>query len=182
MSSGSAQTVILCEDVQTQCFVRRLLIRQGWNRRQIRTQPVPNGQRDGKQWVRERLPVELKAYRSRIGRAATCLIAASDADEMTVDQRIKTFESACNEAGVPFRQKGEHVAFIIPRRNIETWLAYLRSEGVNETDTYPKYQNESECREQVTRLDKMCRQNKLDPEPPPSLEHACEEFRRIAEQ
>jgi len=181
MSSGSVQTVILCEDTQTECFIRRFLIKQGWNRRQIRAETLAKGQGSGEQWVRKRFLAELKAYRSRSGRAATCLIVTSDADDMTVNARVQTFKAACDEAGVPFRQDGERVLFIIPRRNIETWLAYLRGEQVNEVDPYRKYRCESECRDQVARLDRMCRENELDPEPPPSLEYACNEFGRTAD-
>jgi len=179
MSRGSVQTVILCEDTQTACFIRRFLIKQGWNGRQIRIEKQPKGHGSGEQSVRKKFPAELKAYRNRNSRASTCLIVASDADRMTVDERIRTFRDACADAGVTFREDSERVLFIIPRRNIETWLAYLRGEKVNEVKPYAKYRCESECRDQVARLDEICRENRLDPEPPPSLEHACNEFRRI---
>ena len=179
MSRDAVGVVILSEDIQSECFIRRFLNRRGWDRRQIRAETLPRGQGSGEQWVREKFISELKAYRSRSSRAATCLIVASDADDKTVDERIQTFRNMCAEAGVGFRNEGERVAFIIPRRNIETWLAYLRGEAVNEIDRYPKYGFESECRDQVVRLDEMCRQQRLAPPPPPSLESACNEFKRI---
>jgi len=90
-------------------------------------------------------------------------------------------KAACSEAGVPFRTAEERVALAIPRRNIETWLAYLRGEEVNETDAYPKYDDESECRNEVAKLDEMCRKQKLEPDPPPpSLVIGCQEFKRIS--
>jgi hypothetical protein len=107
------------------------------------------------------------------------LIVASDADDSTVDERLETFREMCRASGVDFRKDQERIAFIIPRRNIETWLAYLRGEAVNETDRYRKYESESECRDQVVRLDEMCRQQRLAPASPPSLEFACQEFKRI---
>ena len=107
------------------------------------------------------------------------MIVASDADDKTVDDRIQTFRDMCADAGVAFRNEREHVAFIIPRRNIETWLGYLRGEAVNEAQSYRKYRFEGECRDQVLRLDEMCRQQKFAPGPPPSLESACIEFKRI---
>jgi len=32
--------------------------------------------------------------------------------------------------------------FVVPKRNIETWFAYLRGERPNEKDVYPKYGSE----------------------------------------
>ena len=181
MSRDAVGVVILSEDTQSECFIRRFLHKRGWDRRQIRTETLPRGKGSGEQWVREKFINELKAYRSRSSRAATCLIVASDADDKTVEQRIQTFKAMCAEAGVPYRNEGERVAFIIPRRNIETWLAFLRGENVNEVQSYRKYGYEAECRDQVVRLDEMCRRQKLEPEPPPSLETACNEFKRIAD-
>jgi len=180
MSRDAVGVVILSEDTQSECFIRRFLNRRGWDRRQIRAETLPRGQGSGEQWVREKLIRELRAYRSRSSRAATCLIVASDADDKTVDARMQTFRNMCVQAGVAFRNEGERIAFIIPRRNIETWLAYLRGEAVNETDRYRKYEFESECRDQVVRLDEMCHQKRLAPQAPPSLETACNEFKRIA--
>lgn len=180
MSRCAVGVVILSEDTQSECFIRRFLHRHGWDRRQIRAETLPRGQGSGEQWVREKFIKELKAYRSRTSRAATCLIVASDADDKTVDERIQTFRNMCAEEGVAFRNEGERVAFIIPRRNIETWLAYLRGEAVDEIQSYPKYSYESQCRDQVVRLDEMCRQQTLGPQPPPSLECTCKEFKRIA--
>jgi hypothetical protein len=108
------------------------------------------------------------------------LIVASDADEKTVEERIQTFKDACVEANIPFRKEKEQICFVIPRRNIETWLAYLRGESVDELKVYRKYDNESDCRAQVVNLDEMCRRQALKPEPPPpSLVATCDEFKRI---
>ena len=181
MSHDSVLAVVLCEDTQTECFIRRFLVKRDWNRRQIRTETLPAGKGSGLVWVREKFVKELKAYRSRSTRAATCLIVASDADDKTVEERIQTFKNACVEASVPFRKEGERVIFVIPRRNLETWLAYLRDQAVNEVDTYSKYDNESDCRVQVAKLDDLCRRQKFEPEPPPpSLATTCSEFKRIA--
>lgn len=180
MSQDAALAVVLCEDTQTECFIRRLLLERNWNRRQIRTVTLPAGKGSGLVWVRDHFVNELRACRSRTARAATCLIVAADADEKSVEDRIQTFAVACADAGVPFRQDGERVLFIVPKRNIETWLAYLRGQLVNETEAYPKYDTESDCRGQVVKLAQMCRRQRLEPEPPPpSLTSACAEFKRL---
>jgi hypothetical protein len=178
--SDPVHTVILCEDLQLRCFIRRFLLKRGCHARQIREVTLPTGGGAGVTWVREKLPDELKAYRSRNARAATCLVVGCDADDQTVEGRIQTLRDACTAAGVPFRGNAERVALAIPKRNIETWLAYLGGATVNEEEVYPKYDYESDCRNQVTRLDQLCQNQRLEPNPPPpSLVLACEEFRRI---
>ncbi len=178
--SEPVHIIILCEDIQLRCFIRRFLIRKGWQRRQIREIPIPDSG-GGVTWVREKFPDELEAYRSRNTRAETCLIVGIDADHDSVADRIEMLRRDCSAKDIPFRRENERVAFVIPKRNIETWLAYLRSEQVNETDAYPKYENERECRDQVARLDHLCSQGALSPEPSPtSLVSACQEFQRIS--
>ncbi len=68
---------------------------------------------------------------------------------------------------------------MIPKRNIETWLAYLRGEAVDEQTEYRKYDCPSDCQLDVERLDEMCRQRKFQADPPPSLAYACQEFKRL---
>lgn len=178
--SDPVHTIILCEDLQLRCFIRRFLLKRGWHPRQIREVALPTAGGAGVTWVKEKLPDELKAYRSRSSHAETALIVGCDADNETVAGRIQTLKDACDEVDVQFRQENERIVFVIPRRNIETWLAYLRVETVNETDAYRKYEHESDCRDQVSALDEMCQSQKLEPAPaPPSLILACEEFKRL---
>jgi hypothetical protein len=179
MSANSVEVVVLCEDLQQEVFIRRFLQRRGRERYAFRPLISPAGRGSGEQWVRKRFACELKAHRSQTGRRNTWLIAATDADTHSVDDRIKGFFQACEDAGIPFRGSNEKVMFVVPKRNIETWFAYLRGETVNESDRYPKYDCENDCRPQVARLDDMCRQQKLEPEPPPSLGFACKEFDRL---
>ena len=179
MSTGAVQAVILCEDRQLECFVRRFLLLRGWDRHLIRVVPVPRGRGSGEQWVRKLFPNELLVCRNRSSRAKTCLIVASDADTMSVEARVQTFGGVCAESNVPFRSGSEPVVFVIAKRNIETWLAYLRGENVNEEDTYRKYAYESECFPDVARLDQICREQNFPADPPPSLVSSCDEFKRI---
>jgi hypothetical protein len=180
--SQPSQVIVLCEDTQTECFIRMFLRRRlGWcNSRNIRFEVLPKGAGSGEQWVRKGFLKELKAYRSRKALAQTCLIIAIDADTLTVPQRLRQFEEACAAGNIPFRGDGERVAFIIPKRNIETWFAYLRGEtAINEEASYRRYSSESDCRDDVVKLEEMCARQQLAPVPPPSLEYACQEFNRI---
>lgn len=178
--SDPVHTIILSEDLQLRCLIRRFLLKRGWQARQIREVALPAGGGAGVTWVKQKLPEELKAFRSRGFHAATALIVGCDADNETVEGRIQSLRDACDEAGVPFRQDGERIIFVIPKRNVETWLAYLRAEAINEVDAYRKYNHESDCREQVSALDVMCSRQRLVPDPPPpSLVLACSEFSRL---
>ena len=180
MSANSVEVVVLCEDRQQEVFIRRFLQRRGRERHVFRSLISPAGRGSGEQWVRERFPRELQAHRSQRGRRDAWLFVAIDADAQSVADRVNAFSQACRDAQIPFRTQDEPVVFVIPKRNIETWLAYLRGTSVNEVDAYPKYENESDCKTQVDKLDVLCRRQKLEPDPPPSLDIACKEFRRIA--
>jgi len=182
MSASSVEVVLLCEDRQDEVFIRRFLQRRGRERYAFRSLISPAGRGSGEQWVREQFPCELKAHRSQAGRRNTWLIVATDADTQSVDDRIRGLCEACKGAGIPFRHPNERVMFVVPKRSIETWFAFLRGETVNESDRHPKYDCENDCRDQVARLDDMCRQQKLEPEPPPSLSSACEEFARLKDR
>lgn len=169
----SAKIVLLCEYLQTATFMRRFLKRRGWTPRDIREEIAPPGRGSGEQWVRERYPDELIAMRAR---GNTILAVGTDADLMSIGERISSLDKEAESRGVAKRMDKEPVIMVIPKRNIETWFAYLRGEEVNETESYRRYRVESECRENVEALDKMCKSKLLKEPFPPSLQAACVEF------
>lgn len=168
--------ILLCEDEQMACFIRRFLKERNIPRHDIRELIAPAGRGSGEQWVRVRYPDELLAIRSMPGVA---LMVGTDADVGTVAERIASLDEECKKRGVPVRGRGEKVAILVPKRNIETWLAYLRQESVDESQCYPKYPSESDCRNDVRELERMCREQKLRDPVPPSLKAACAEFRNV---
>lgn len=173
----AAKITILCEDLQQACFVRRFLMNRGWTRYDLYERIAPAGAGSGEQWVRERLPSELRAYRSKCNHLRNGLIAVVDADDRQVAGRIGQLDRACDEQGVRRRGTDERVLFAVPKRNIETWLAYLRGEAVDEKGSYQGYEYESRCHADVEALDQMCKRDKLDGSPPPSLKRCCKDFR-----
>ena len=127
--SRTVQLTLLCEDRQQEAFLRRFFARMGWKGR-MRVEKSPSGRGSGEQWVRERFPRELEGFRrSHVARA---LVAMIDADSATVSERINGFECACKAMDVEPRRSEERVALFIPRRNIETWIAYLEGSNVSE--------------------------------------------------
>ena len=179
MSTAGVQVVILCEDQQQECFIRRFLILRNYDPHRFYVRRPGAGRGSAEQFVREEFPRELKAYRSRSNRYSTCLVVGTDADRLSVEERVRSFLKACTDSGIPPREEGEQVCFMVPKRNVETWLAYLRGEPVDEETEYRKYDRPSDCQQDVESLDEMCRQRRLRPDPPPSLSYVCEEFRRL---
>ncbi len=107
------------------------------------------------------------------------LIVGTDADTMSVAERIKTLDDQCRNEDITVRTLKEPVIMVIPKRNIESWFAYLRGENPNEEDTYRKYTYETECKDDVNALDEMCRKQQLTQPVLPSLQAACVEFRKM---
>ena len=60
--------------------------------------------------------------------------------------RLQQLGKACRDAGIAERTAEERVALFIPTWNIETWLAYLDGEPVQEGNSgYPRLAAEREC-------------------------------------
>lgn len=179
MTTRRVKIVLLCEDSQHEAFARRFLKGMGWNTRELRVEKSPSASGSAEQWVRESFPSELETYRRRKPRAASALIAMTDADSTDVQTRIKGFETACNSRQIPFRAADEAVAIVVPKRNIETWLRYLAGESVDEESYYPKLERERGCKLAVDRLLNMCRSRGLPADAPSALAAACDEYLRV---
>jgi hypothetical protein len=184
MSRKGVRLVILCEDLLHATFARRFLMKRGFGRHDLRVCDLPRDRGCAEQYVRERFPRELRAYRSKCKYLGGGLVVVIDADRNTVQERIGDLDEACRRQGISTRQDDERVMYAIPKRNIATWLAYLEGGQVNEEDDDPECErrykhNESTCQPQVERLDSMCRAGKLDGAPPSSLQSCCEGFERF---
>jgi len=175
--SRNVNVVILCEDRQHEAFARRFLEKMGRGLRVQRVEISPKGRGSGEQFVRERFAKELAYYRARQHRVEQALIVVIDADRRTVAQRVEQVDAAAVEGDQERRRPNERVAVFVPARNIETWIAYLDGQTVNEDDPYPRLKRERDCQRHVERLYQMCQQSALRPPVPPSLEAACSEYR-----
>ena len=174
---SGVEIILLCEDKQTNTFVRRFLQLRKFGRRHIHTLPLPDGAQSGEQWVRKSYPRELKAIRQTQGKL---LIVVIDADKNTTERRHEQLRSECIRQDIPPRSESDKVLHIIPRRNIETWFAYLGGADVDEDTQYPRLNHESDCAEHARRLYKMCQEEQRLREPaPPSLRDACDEYLRL---
>ncbi len=176
--SRNVQLVLLCEDRQHETFARRFLTKAGWSTRRLRVEIAPPGAGSAEQFVRERFPAELSAYRSNRHRVAQALVVVIDGDSHGVHTRLEELNSACRFQGVPPRDVNEGVLIAVPTWNIETWLAYLSGEVVDESKSdYQRLPRPRDCQLHVNKLHEMCQQNSLRQPAPASLEAACREYR-----
>ena len=178
--SRRVQIIVICEDTQHEAFLRRFFeeIRRSWR---LRVQRAPKGKGSAEQFVRERFAGELREHRRR--RVARVLVVMIDGDAEGVRRRLKYLDDACSEANIPPRMVNEGVAVFVPTWNIETWLAYLGGETVDESrPDYPRLPKESGCDTQVDALVEMCRSRELRRPAPRSLVAACREYRRLEEK
>ena len=175
---SGVRIVLLCEDKQTDSFVRRFLQQRNIRGRDVTTAPLPDGSQSGEQWVRERYPKELKAVRQR---QDTFLIVVIDGDNNPTERRHEQLRLECDRLKIPSRTEKDRVLHIVPRRNIETWFAYLGGQDVDEHTQYPRLKGrERECAEHAKTLSRMCIEEQRLREPaPPSLREACLEYRRL---
>ena len=174
--SWNVNVVILCKDRQQEAFARRFLAQAGRGLRVQRVEVSPKGRGSGEQFVRARFAKELAYYRSRQHRVEQALIVMIDADLHTLAERIKQVEDAAVEGGQDVRKAGERVAVFVPARNIETWIAYLDGQTVNEDDPYPRLHRERDCQSHVNTLFHMCQRGELRQPAPSSLKAACIEY------
>ena len=168
---SGVSVILLCEDAQTDTFVRRFLKRRKF--RHFKSSGFPHGSGSGEQWVRERYPHELQAIRQIQG---ACLIVVTDADVHPTEFRRAQLDAECDEKRIPRRKDDERVLVIVPRRNIETWLAYLAGDEVDEETRYPRLDRERNCVWHAEELFRMCQKKQRLREPaPPSLREACDD-------
>ena len=71
------------------------------------------------------------------------------------------------------------VIILVPRRNIETWFAYLDGEPVDETQDYSAWKSK-DPRPFADELYRMCHEaQQLRTPAPASLEESCQEYRKL---
>jgi len=136
-----SQVILLVEDSRHQQFGVRFLRRLGLTQHAIRIEKSPSATGSGEQFVRERFAVEVIAYRRR--QAQTKLILVIDADNHTLQQRIRHLDHALQKAGVaPIDNETEEIARLVSKRNIETWILCLNHQPVDEVTDYKRTPND----------------------------------------
>jgi hypothetical protein len=173
------QIVILCEDIQQEVFARHFLLRRGFHDKKITINRNITGKGSGEQYVRTHYAQQVKDYRSKSTYLSRCLVVVIDADKYTIQERLKQLEAALEDDGLPKRQANEKIAIFVPKRNIETWIHYLKGKAVDEETAYPKLSRQGDCKRDIDQLVKKICPAGLPEDAPPSLHAACQELLRI---
>lgn len=178
MSNRCSLIIILCEDRQQDSFIRRFLKKaHGLQPHSIRTVINPAGKGSGEQFVRKEYPHQLQSIRQR--HANTILIVATDADISETTTIINKLNNACTKSEIEPATDIDNVVFVIPKRNIETWISFLNGNSVNEDSVYGKLPYESECQPAVNTLHNMCKSGNTPDDFPESLIATCREYRKV---
>lgn len=99
---------------------------------------LPSGRGCGEQWVRERYPTAVGAYRERSARAKTALFVTIDADTEDVERRQRQLRESLTQLGLSVRTQEESIVHLIPKRSIETWVLFLHGRTVDEDTDYSR--------------------------------------------
>jgi hypothetical protein len=174
MADRYTEVVILCEDLTHLNFVRRYLIHRGVHARRIRANMSPSGRGAGTQHVIENYPLEVKALRSRSYLRAG-LVTVVDADNSSVEERLRQLENSLVQHGQPGRGATERIASLSPKRNVETWVFRLLGNPAGEEDDYKKQALPSDIKVAVAAFADVC-PRKAGGIDLPSLRHACNEL------
>lgn len=176
-----SRVTVLAEDRRQQQLIFRYLRRIGLEIHAMRLLLPSAG--SGEQWVREQFPKELSEYRRRSARAETKLIAVTDADTLSVEERLAQLDGRLRDDGVDLvRMDNEQVVRLIPRRNVETWLLCLNGIVVEEGEDYKKTRHDWDdlIQPAANTLYAWTRPNARIPDQcVPSLRHAIGELRRL---
>ncbi|HEX2571558.1 MAG TPA: hypothetical protein VH877_18500 [Polyangia bacterium] len=137
MVARDLRYVVLGEDTAHGNFVRRWLIAEGVEPRNIRLIPPPAGTGGaGDEHVKRKYPEEVAYYRRRANAQRVALVIVIDADRETVRHRQRQLDEALSENQSPPRADPERIAILVPKRNIETWLHTLPGTPADEETDY----------------------------------------------
>lgn len=183
MSSG-VDVVILAEDVRHRKLLHRYLIKRGYTYHKIRVcQWRPDFETPCIKFVKEQYPNEVEALRAKAHRVTGALLVVVDADELLVEARLREMDDLLSSVGKERRSADEHIAIVVPRRNVETWLFYLAGNVVNEETDYKPQCRSFDNGEYATKFAGFTLPRRdLPADCPPSLRYACEvELPRLPE-
>ncbi len=147
----------------------------------------PTGRGCGSKFVADNYPEEMRRLRARSHDQNVGLVAAVDADNLTVAKRAAILAATLKDAGRARRGPREPVAHVIPKPNVDGWMAFLSGGDGDETVDGSDYKRLTQrhpdaakrCRDAGRAMPRCCRgQFQTEHTVPPSIRTACREFRR----
>ena len=180
-----AQIVLIAEDANQVKLLNRHLRKRGYSHRQIRIEykrpgHAPDGETGGLTRLYEDYAKEVGGLRAVLSRRSGALIVVADADDRTVAERIAILDAKLAEANEPARRREDPIFFVVPRRNIETWIYYLADNAVDEETDYKPRCTPSLVAEAGSVFAARTWPRQIQPDNcPPSFGAACEELWRL---
>lgn len=175
MSRRRPQIMILCEDKAHLHFLKGYFAHAGWRERQIISKEAcPPAAQSAEQWVHQRYGETMRTLRSRHGQGRNVvLLVMIDGDRHDPNERKRQLDQEF------LRSPGDPVAIFVPKRNIQTWFAYLDGHYADEdTDYKHRYDKRAPHGQFGKRLFDRCASGETEPLPP-SLRDACAEWNRL---
>lgn len=178
MPNRFVTVIVRCEDLQQRVFFYRLLREKGIHPRTIDIQHCPRGRGDAMQWVKSEHVREVAQLRKR-AHLMRGVLTIADADNLAVKDRKSQLDAALVADGQKPRQLNEPIALVIPRRQIETWILFLRGEEVDEEQQCPHFTGkESGCAPEAKKFAQKC-PGGMSKQDLPSLHDGCGELNRL---
>ena len=135
--SGPSSVIILGEDNAHVGSVYRAITREiGVDGGRVRKLPARAGRGDASKYVLDNVQKEANALRR--GPASARLIVCLDADAITVEKRREELRDRVSIDGLDDQTRSGSIVYVVPKRNIETWLEFGRCQTVDEETNYKK--------------------------------------------
>ena len=171
--------IVLCEDAQTKTFILTFLLQHNVPSGKIHFRNYPVGKGCGEQFVREEYSKEARLLSSRYKYKREVLVVCSDADSYSVKKKVKSLDDEVIRFNKEWDRKRFPILMWIPKREIETWIHYLRGENVDEQTSYRHSGNPERCKKEVVRFKEYCQDVIKIDEVPQSMIFAKGEYIRV---
>ena len=178
--SNAYQYRVICEDKQMEIFARRFLENQGIDVcRKVYFDIAPNKE-CGEAYVKRNLPKHMQVIRS-MNYNRIAVIAFTDADTETVEDRRNRLLDELSEKGIAFDKSKDLMFALIPKRNIETWIVYFEDENANigEDKDYGHLRNPATCKPMAIKMSEKLKRGELSHNRLSSLAFAQKEYDRV---
>ena len=160
-------------------FIEAFLSYHGIKSRKMFVVSYPCGSGCGEAFVRREYPNEIRILQST-SYIRKVLIVCTDADKYDVKERERFLENEAKAVIPKWNRDIEPVIMWIPKRQIETWIRFLREEDVTEEMTFSHSGKPVSCKDEAERLALYCQDRiQIDDDKIRSIRFAKEEYIRV---
>ena len=137
VNSEPPRVLILAEDNRLFSFCLKIVMKLGIqkNRKKFDEVTIPKSGA-GYTWLYREYPALVKKHRARATKTSVAFVVGVDSDKKSFGERATDLDKKLDEAKLEKRKGDEAIVFVIPKRNIETWIMYFGGAKVDETTDY----------------------------------------------